>query len=332
MKKIKQLNLNGKTIDFVLLNLGNKSEMDGYYDLFVACFGERSNINTETFKWFNLKPPLYENMSFAFIDSEKSKIIAAYGLLPGDVTIKGQIRKFAIATNAMTHPDYTGQGLFQLIGKESLGFAKSVGISLAFGVPNPQSIKGHLKVGWNIVNELNYYEWKSSNNVNLGFSEKVKLNEIDTIQDVDYASINIDKYDFFFNRSAQWMQWRLNKPFSDFLKLTISEPGELTFVVLKKHLDVKNNVRKLHIVDFGYENKDSFIELVKYSQAYAQKEGFDLVNLWQYDFNVEEVKILENLGFYKTESVNPIIIHKLGNQIELPESNWHITLFDNDVY
>lgn len=332
MKKIKQLNSNGKTIDFVLMNLDNTDEMKAYYDLFVACFGVRSNINPESFQWFNLQPPLYENMSFAFIDTENSTIIAAYGLLPGDVTIKGQILKYAIATNAMTHPDYIGQGLFKLIGIEALGFAKSIGVSLAFGVPNDQAIRGHLKVGWEIVNKLTYYEWKSSKIANPLIIKMARMNRINNVLDIDYLNMSINKYDFFFNRTAKWMKWRLNKPFSDYLNFTISENGELAFVVLKKHFDVKNNVKKLHIIDFGYENKDSFIKLVQHTQAYSQKEGFDLVNLWQYEFNEEEVKMLENLGFYKTEVVNPIIIHKLGNEIELPENGWHITLLDNDVY
>ncbi len=332
MNKIKQLNLSGKTVDFVLLNLDDTAEMKAYYDLFVACFGERSNVKPETFQWFNLQPPLYENMSFAFIDTEKSIIIAAYGLLPGDVTVKGEILKYAIATNAMTHPDYIGQGLFKLIGIEALGFAKSIGVSLAFGVPNEKAIRGHLKVGWEIVNELTFYEWSSSRTTKPFLSDKAKLNGINNVQDLDYFCTSIDKYDFFFNRTAKWMKWRLNKPFSDYLNFTISEYGELAFVVLKKYFDVKNNVKKLHIVDFAYENKDSFIDLVRHTQAYAQTEGFDLINLWQYEFNVEEVKMLKNLGFYKTGIVNPIIIHKLGNEIELPENDWHITLFDNDVY
>jgi GNAT superfamily N-acetyltransferase len=332
MRVINKLLLNGLAIDFVLLDLSCPSEMKAYYDLFVDCFGERSNVKQETFEWFNQDPPFYENMSFAFIDSEKSKMIAAYGLLPGDATINDRIMKYAIATNAMTHPEYAGQGLFKSIGIECLGYARNLGISFAFGVPNEQAIKGHLKVGWEVINELNYYEYKTSPTTTTHASKRVALNKLNAIKDSTYLNLYIGRYKFFFNRSAKWMDWRLRKPFSEYMDFTISETGEFAFIVLKKYYDIKSKVKKLHIVDFGYEKIESFIELVLHCQAFAQSEGHDMINLWQYSFNTNEVQSLKEVGFVETSSINPIIIHKLGNEIELPENDWHITLFDNDVY
>jgi hypothetical protein len=332
MKLIKQLTINGKIIEFVFLDLKMPTEFNAYYNLFVTCFGERSNINQETFKWFNFKSPLYENMSFAFIDPEKSRMIAAYGLLPGDVTVDGRIMKYAIATNAMTHPEYTGQGLFKQIGIESLNYAKNIGISFAFGIPNDKALPGHMKVGWEIPNELKFYEFNNISTSSPLFSKRVILNGIYTTSDSEYLNLFIKKYKFFFNRTMKWMTWRLGKPLNNYINFTISEPDEFAYIVLKEYYDQKNKIKKLHIVDFGYQRIETLNELIVHSQAVAKDKGFDIINLWQYPFNTKEILALKCLGFIETASANPVIIHKLQNDIKLPVEDWHVTLFDNDVY
>lgn len=334
MKKLSQIFLGSKAIDFVLLELRNKEEMDAYYQLFLDCFGERSNVKQETFDWFNLQPPLYDNLTFAFIDIDESRMICSYGLLPVDTTVNGTILKCALCSNVMTHPDYTGIGLFQMIGKESLEFAKNAGISFAFGVPNEQAIKGHLKVGWEVVNELKFYENKPGRTsaTSASMNAEISVNSLSEFRDSEFINIFFNKYKFYFNRSRKWMNWRLSKPLNDYITFTIADPEKFSFVVIKKFDDLKNNIRKLHIVDFGYEKMGSFIQLIEYCQQFARVEGFDLINLWQYAFNTSEIDELEKLGFNETLANNPIIIHKLGNDIDLPENDWHITLFDNDVY
>jgi GNAT superfamily N-acetyltransferase len=332
MKTLKHLEIKEKKVDFVLLDLSDSDEMKTYYELFIDCFGERANVKTNTFEWFNLQSPLYSNFTFAFIDTENSRMMASYGLQPGDATVNGQIMKFVLCTNVMSHPNYAGQGLFQLIGKESLEFAKNIGISFAFGVPNKLAMKGHLRVGWEVVNELKFYECNINPNLNASFSDKADINKLQLFNDSVYLNLFVDKYKLYFNRTAKWAIWRLSKPHSDYLDFSISNQDEFAYVVLKIYNDLKTDEKKLHIVDFGYEKLDSFIELVAHTQAFAKKEGFNLINLWQYDFNTIEVQALKKLGFTKTDTTNPIIIHKLGNEIELPDTDWHITLFDNDVY
>lgn len=331
MKIVKQLEIKGKSVDFVLLNLRVPEEMDAYYQIFVDCFGERANVSPDTFNWFNLQPPFYDNFTFAFIDKSNDRLMACYGLLPGDALLNGKLTKYVLCTNVMSHPNYAGQGLFTLIGDEALKYVSHLGISFAFGVPNDLAIRGHLKVGWEIVNELKFYENLPISDLHQKINSKVEINKIHNFNDFDFFGIS-QKYSLAFGRSAKWMDWRLNKPFSNYMNLSIDEPGAKAFIVLKKYTDQKTQQKKLHIVDFGYETLESFGNLIKYTQNLASSEGFNLINIWQYNFNADEVALLVSLGFKETNVVNPIIIHKLGNNIELPATNWHITLFDNDVY
>ncbi len=337
MKVIKQLVIKDRNIDFVILNCRDESEMKSFYELFILCFGERNNLNQETFKWFNIENPSYDNILFAFIDVEKAKMVSAYGFLPGNATINGQIRNYVLANNVMTHPEYAGQGIFKLIGKEALGFLQKIGYSFVFGVPNEKAIRGHLRVGWEIINELYFYEYNINHTNNPSFKESNKENIFFENRNTLYSDglfmdMFIDKYNFYFNRTAKWLKWRLNKPLSEYLVHTLPGEKPFSFIIIKKFTDHKTGIKKIHIVDFGYDNIESFKNLISHSQIYAENIGFDLVNIWQYPFNNTEVQALGKLGFIKTTSSNPIIIHKLGNEIDLPLDKWHITLFDNDVF
>lgn len=330
MKKIKTLTLNQKRIDFVLLDLRDSSEMETYNDLFEDCYGKRSNISHETLKWFNFQNPMHDNLLFAFMDVESNKMISSYGFLPGDVFVDGEMMKYLLANNVMTHPQYSGQGIFKRMGAEAFAFLKMVGYSFIFGVPN--YAKGHVSSGWEIVNELKFYESRFTEKPKLSFSQGEFKNNISQIRDWSYLDLYVNKYSLFFNRTSRWMDWRINKPHSDYLAYCSEEENAISFVVLKKFRDEKTQEKRLHIVDFGYNNLESFKKLILYSKEIGWNEGVDLINLWQYPSNKPEVQVLESLGFLETTTSNPIIIHKLENDIALPPDSWHVTLFDNDVF
>ena len=156
MKKIKTLLIKDKKIDFVLLDLRNPSEMETYNNLFVSCYGARSNISYGTFRWFHFQNPMHDNLIFAFIDLETTKMLSSYSCLPGDVFVDGQMMKYTLVNNVMTHPQCRGEGLFKRIGREALNFLNKIGCSFAFCVPN--YAHGHLSIGWEIVNELKFYD------------------------------------------------------------------------------------------------------------------------------------------------------------------------------
>ena len=317
-------------MDFVVLDLRDHSEMKTYNDLFVSCYGERSNISYKTFRWFNFENPMHDNLLFAFVDVESARMISSYGFLPGDVFMNGRMMKYVLANNVMTHPEYSGQGIFKRMGAEAFRYLKKAGYSFVFGVPN--YAKGHVSSGWEIVNELKFYELRFSKISGSNDRQDNFKNNISQIRDWSYLDLYVKKYSLFFSRTTRWMDWRLNKPHSNYLAFCNEEENATSFVVLKKYRDDKTGEKRLHIVDFGYDDVESFKKLVLHSKEIGREEGFDLINLWEYPSNRTEVQVLESLGFTETNTSNPIIIHKLGNDISLPDDNWHVTLFDNDVY
>jgi len=55
------------------------------------------------------------------------------------------------AVDTSTHPGYRRMGLFSRLTRLSLERAKAGGVDLIFNTPNPQSMAGYLKMGWQLV-------------------------------------------------------------------------------------------------------------------------------------------------------------------------------------
>ena len=330
--KIKECEISGLHLSLLILNLEDGKTLNKYLELFELCFGKRPNIDASLFRWLNNKYPYCKNLNFAFVENATGKIIAAYGLQPGDAFVEGVIKKYALCTNVMSHPDYGGKGLFVAIGKEALDYALKLGISFCFGVPNEKAVSGHLKVGWNVVNDILFYERDFSTGEKFTSVADITSDLFLEMTDADLFSFYNDKYDFYFMRTSSWAHWRCAKPHSKYSNFAINNGSDKGFVVLKEYYDGAKDIKKLHIVDFGYNNSQCLGKLINHCCWFAQQNKFDLLNLWHYSFNEMETKLLQEKGIHLTEQKNPIIIHKLGKDMDIPKSNWHVTLFDNDVY
>lgn len=55
------------------------------------------------------------------------------------------------AVDTATHPGYRRLGIFSRLTQASLQRAKADGVHLIFNTPNPQSMAGYLKLGWQLV-------------------------------------------------------------------------------------------------------------------------------------------------------------------------------------
>lgn len=55
------------------------------------------------------------------------------------------------AVDTSTHPDYRRLGIFLRLTQVSLERARTDGVNLIFNTPNPQSMAGYLKLGWQLV-------------------------------------------------------------------------------------------------------------------------------------------------------------------------------------
>ena len=68
----------------------------------------------------------------------------------GFVAPSGRLRAVR-AVDTSTHPDYRRVGIFSKLTQQSVEQARADGVNLIFNTPNPQSMAGYLKMGWQLT-------------------------------------------------------------------------------------------------------------------------------------------------------------------------------------
>tara|TARA_Y100000592_G_C5456896_1_gene311855 strand:- start:1072 stop:1986 length:915 start_codon:yes stop_codon:yes gene_type:complete len=296
--------------------LSFKKEINQWLELFEACFGKRSNLNKEWYYWYNT---LYRDNNI-FIVKDKNKIIASYGLYPLNLNFKNTPKQGYLCHNVMTHPEYAGQGLFTKLGKYAISNVSKD--SILIGIPNSNAIKGHYKVGWQEMPNINFYTKTSFKNYNHNFTP------IDKFYKKDNEKINnfLSKYNFSLKKNSNYLNWRYST--RPYIKYKIYKSNPFTSYVVLKHFIEEN---KLHIVDYGYDTDNDFINIIKFSESLAFKLKVNILNLW--NINTKEQKTLLKYSFFKDSNFNKFILY--NNNIKFNNENldnWCINLGDNDVY
>jgi hypothetical protein len=315
-----------KLIDYriELLDVIDDKSRDDYLDLWRACFGNKPKCNNEWFNWLNLEGPYGKNNSYVIRDEETNKMIAGYGLLPMSVVHNGKEHKTTLCTNVMTHPDFGKRGLFTTIGKQALINEAAGGVTIQVGIPNDNAIAGHMKVGWQRLPNLSFFQNNTTpyeNKTDIKF-HKVKsfVKGFDSLLD----KFN-EKYDFYFKKNSDFLNWRyVNHPYNNY-DCWISS-NESSYAVTK----IFEN--KLHIVDYGYDTDKDFDDLLKMVQNIGIMHDVKLINLWKFDSPSPEDEIFARNNFEKDVNYNRLILYSDIDFTTSDLKNCHIVLGDNDVY
>ena len=309
--------------DIELLDVSNDKCKNDYLDLWRDCFGNKPKCNDKWFNWLNLESPYGKNNSYIIRDEKTNKMIAGYGLLPMMIVLNGKEHKSTLCTNVMTHPNFSRRGLFTIIGKKALANEVKGGVTIQVGIPNDNAIAGHMKVGWQRLPNLSFFQNDTLN----GYKTDIKFHKVKSF-DKSFDSL-LDKfnqkYDFYFKKNSDFLNWRyVNHPYNNY-ECWVSEDNSSYFIA-------KLFENKLHIIDYGYDNDKDFDDLLKMSQNIGIIHDVKLINLWKFDSSNSEDKIFARNNFKKDVDYNRLIIYSDIDFTKSNLKNWHIVLGDNDVY
>ena len=312
------------------IELGNVKDQifkNKYFDLWRASFGFKPKCCDAWYEWLNLNCPTGFNNSF--IIEEDKKFISGYGLLPTIVIYEGEKHKSTLCTNVMTHPDYGGKGLFTKIGTHALQTMKLLGTSIQMGIPNDNAIKGHMKVGWQRMPNLHFYQKTDFNLINS--KNNIEYKVVKRFSDIHNEGIKNfhKKYDLYVEKDYNFLNWRyVDHPLNLYTCITINnEKNQFSGYIIIKLFNEKN-ITKTHIVDYAYLNDSDLTKLLHAVNHYV-KGKTDIINLWRFEDSNETQFI--NAGYNKTENYDKLILFS-DIKFKNNTSNWHIVLGDNDVY
>ena len=283
-------------------------------------------LKTDWWRWFSYECPTGMNRTYIIEDTDNGKFVGSYSLLPIKLFLNGKVTKASLATNASTHPEYRGEGLFTRLGHFVLDLEKNFSTPITLGMPNQKAYPGHMKVGWEVMCKLPFLV---KNDCQTRPNRCHEINKFGKRFDTFFEKIS-KRFSFIILKDYNFMNWRVtDRPDIKYKKFIYDEGKDLKgYVILKQFSD--KGYKKTHILDMHAENKEIFLELMAAAESYAY--GSDELNMWTNIYNPYQKYFLEQ-GFFERESNDLLIIHyNYGEKVSINPENWWFCLADNDVY
>jgi len=329
---INNIFINGISFSLQKENLiDSDSFCNEYLKLYTDCFGQRSYITQKWFNWYNLESPNGKSNIFTIRNTANNEIAAAYTLSPFILNFNSTLVQGFLCCNVMTCPSYAGMGLFTQIGQYALQNSVFTN-ELVLGIPNESAIKGHLKVGWQVMPNLFYIE-KLKSDFSKTESSAIVTENINELEKYDFNLFNRFS-EFNLQKNYPFLQWRYaNNPKNKY-QFVISKTNNTVngYAVIKTYFDETTKQSKIHIVEFSFHELDQMKNIIAAIDNYAIEANADLINTWSFCQATSPVyKLFVDAYYKKSDQSNHCIVYT-KNVLSKENNNWQIMLGDNDVF
>ena len=115
--------------------------------------GERS---PEFFRWKHEANPF--GRSFMLVAEDAGRIVGLRAFLRWRFRVGDRTIDAVRPVDTATHPDHRGRGVFSTLTRAALDAVRA-DTDLVFNTPNPDSLRGYLKMGWQVVGEVPIRVW-----------------------------------------------------------------------------------------------------------------------------------------------------------------------------
>jgi GNAT superfamily N-acetyltransferase len=113
--------------------------------------GPAGRRTSEFFRWKHHRSPF--GRSFILVAEAEERIVGVRALMRWRFEADGHVVRAVRAVDTATHPDWQGRGLFTRLTLEAIERLRS-DTDLIFNTPNPKSLPGYLKMGWQVVGKI----------------------------------------------------------------------------------------------------------------------------------------------------------------------------------
>jgi len=265
-------------------------------------------------------------------------LCAHCGVSPVFVQCNGRETRGGLGGTAMTHPDYRGRGLYQLLYKRCFERMTEQGMSIFYAFPDAFRPAHRLLVGQLglvDVHEVPRFSLLMKDRIS-GTEDRrdVHVEELpgfDARFDRLWARVQ-DRYEVIVKRDSRYLNWRFSlNPGAQYRTLGYIDDAELLgYVVLKTY------GRDLQIVDLlTVPDTEVGVALTTKTARLAQAEGLESVSMWLNPADPLHIE-LERLGFQPGAPVVYFVVRVLGDApLSHPAydfRNWHLMMSDSDVY
>lgn len=304
-------------------------------DLFFVSFGKP--ISKEFWNWRYRENPFSETTQ-AHLMWDNNKLVGHYAVCPVNMIIEEVVVQTALSMTTMTHPEYTGRGIFKDLAESLYNeLHTNHQIQMVWGFPNLNSHYGFVKnLKWNDVATVPTLKLKNRNFSSFGTNDYV-LHENFTDELVNHLSENT-KAIVKLDKTMDYLNWRYKlNPINKYYIISPEKYPE-QFAVIKFFQSFENpEMQEIDILELGVDNNSEILkELIGAILKFTQHQNLNIlsINSW---LNISDSRhmLLEKNKFILD---SPITI--LGNRLlnrHMSSSvkhfnNWSISMGDSDVY
>lgn len=288
-------------------------------------------MTLEYWDWRFRKNPVNKFMIKLMWDQDK--LVGHYAVSPVTIVHQQQTMLTGLSMTTMTHPEYTGLGIFQQLAEGLYHDTSSRDHIVAiWGFPNNNSHRGFIKnLGWKDITVL---PMMTGNASLIKAKEWPEMRKIERFTDAHaniYAAI-FSNYTLKVKKDAAYLNWRyVDNPSNTYAIFDITE-GKDGFVVCKEYSTGSNGGKQMDIIDWCVPDNEKLTRNVLQHLSFLYpSEKYSQYNLWM-PLHDERHLHFEKLGFTNAAPVTYWGIRSFIENDLKDKDEWWIQLGDSDVY
>jgi predicted acetyltransferase len=264
------------------------------------------------------------------------KLVGHYAVTETVLEIQGHEVRTGLSGTTMTHPDYRGKGIFNVLATDTYARMIESGMIMVWGFPNALSHEGFMKgLGWKDIYEVPMFRIDSSSIAQL--CDGPDNDSVEEVEDFDSRFDDLwqkvkNGYPVISKRDSRYLRWRyLKNPDGHYRIITFSDKGNLKgYAVFKRYRD------ELQVVDLLIAKNDIEIgeSLMQFIITHAVASDARSISLW---LNVTHPfhYALEKKGFRPEGPVTYFggldIMSRFDSSL-YDFRGWYFTMGDSDVF
>jgi Acetyltransferase (GNAT) domain len=302
--------------------------------LFKSAFNRDMSI--EYWDWRFKRNPAGKTMIKLMWDADF--LVGHYAVCPVYVNVCGVRTLAALSMTTMTHPLYTGRGIFsELADQLYQSLSQEFAIEFVWGFPNVNSHYGFIKnLGWKDLAVVPTLSLSTSQVKPVQDDAVYRHDQIDH-SFLPSVSAVTSKYEVGVLRDIEYLKWRyLECPTIKYDIFSVRSDKNLYFLVLKifKSFDYPTKY-EIDLVEF-FMPVDAGLVLRALQAILAHYRAYDVVkiNAW-IPLGDDRHGVLEKIGFSYDKPLTYMGIKSLGNPdlgTYIDFRNWYFSMGDSDVF
>lgn len=293
--------------------------------LFELSFGKKMSL--EYWNWRFLQNP-FTSIHYIDLMWDGDILVGHYAVSPVEMIVEGKKVLTALSMTTMTHPEYSGKGIFTKLAESLYQRIAQDGFEFVWGFPNNNSHYGFIKnLNWSNISLQGMMHLKIDDFKLI--SSPVHFDSAENFDSEIFKNF-IPKKSVSINKSSQYLNWRYISNPSNKYKVLINE--EFSIWVVYKLIQISPESCEIDIMEIEFNENPSYLAGI--IQFITENEicPISQFNIWDSIFSSNQLS-LEKSGFRVGAPVTYLGARCFNNLESIIDfKNWDISFGNSDVF